>query len=422
LGYSTRAQLYFPPTDTNHWQTTSPQDLGWCQAKIDSLYALLDSNDSKAFILLKDGKIVLEKYFNGHSDTSRWYWASAAKTITAFMVGMAQQEGYLTIDDSSSKYLGAGWTSCTPSQEGKITIRHQLSMNTGLDDGVNDPYCTDDTCLKYLADPNTRWAYHNAPYTLLDEVLRTATGRALNTYIFQKLKKPTGMDGFFIKIGYNNLYNSTARSMARFGLLILNNGNWDGTPILTDSTYFNQMVNTSQTINPSYGYLWWLNGKSKFMLPGSQAVFNGSITPQAPADMIAGIGANGQYLNVVPSQNLVWIRMGNNPDNSLVPTAFHNEIWDYLNDLTCGNLSVEANITNPEIRVFPNPVQDVLTIQIQARESLAYRLINVRGQTFHKGHVRELEQIDVSLLPEGVYFLQLEGKNLTEMRKIVIRH
>ena len=56
--------MYFPPVNSNTWDTISPLQLGWCDNKIDSLYQFLDSTDSKAFILLKDGKIVLEKYFN----------------------------------------------------------------------------------------------------------------------------------------------------------------------------------------------------------------------------------------------------------------------------------------------------------------------------------------------------------------------
>ena len=110
------------------------------------------------------------------------------------------------------------------------------------------------------------------------------------------------MDGLYVQQGYNNVYLSTARSMARFGLLILNNGAWDGNQIMTDSVYFNQMISTSQNLNNSYGYLWWLNGKSNYMLPQTQIVFNGSITPQAPNDMIAALGLNGQIINVVPSQ------------------------------------------------------------------------------------------------------------------------
>ena len=134
--------IYFPPTTGSTWETISPQSLSWCQNRIDSLYAYLDSNNTRAFILLKDGKIVLERYFGTHTPTSPWQWASAGKTITTFLVGIAQQENLLSISDSTSKYLGQGWTSSTPAQERKITIRHQLSMASGLDDGVSDHFCT----------------------------------------------------------------------------------------------------------------------------------------------------------------------------------------------------------------------------------------------------------------------------------------
>jgi CubicO group peptidase (beta-lactamase class C family) len=169
-------------------------------------------------------------------------------------------------------------------------------MTSGLDDGVTDHHCTLDTCLTYLADAGTRWAYHNGPYTLLDAVIENATGQTLNAYTTQKLKIPTGMTGLFYTSGYNNVFVSKPRSMARFGLLILNNGNWNGNQIMTDATYFNEMINTSQQLNESYGYLWWLNGKPSYMLPGLQFQFQGSLNPNAPDDMVAAMGKNGQFL------------------------------------------------------------------------------------------------------------------------------
>ena len=337
---SSISQTYFPPNNSTIWDTLSHVNLNWCQNKIDSLYSFLDTNNTKSFILLKDGKIVLEKYFNGHSDTSNWYWASAGKTITSFLIGIAQEEGYLEITDTTSDYLGHGWTNCNLIQEQKITIWNQLTMTTGLDDNLSFD-CTNDTCLVYLSDPGTRWAYHNAPYTLLRPVIENATGQSINLYTYQKLLSYIGMNGAFLYSGYNNIFNSTSRSMARFGLLILNNGTWDGNQIMSDTNYFNNMVNTSQMFNESYGYLWWLNGKSSSMIPGSQFVFNGDITPNAPDDLVSALGKNGQIINVVPSQNLVWIRMGEAPDNSLVPHNFNIAIWNYINDLPCTTLSIE---------------------------------------------------------------------------------
>lgn len=341
---SVSAQSYFPPNDSSEWDTLSPSSLDWCPEKIDSLYAFLDETNSKSFILLKDGKIVLEQYFDEHTDSSFWYWASAGKTLSSFLVGIAQEEGFLNINDTTSDYLGSGWTYSSPEEEEKITIWNQLTMTSGLDDGVSNPFCTDDSCLIYLAEPETRWAYHNAPYTLLRPVLENATGQGINIYANQRLLNPIGMDGVFSYVGYDNVFSSTTRSMARFGLLIQNNGEWDGTQILSDEDYFSQLVNTSQALNESYGYLWWLNGKSSFMLPGTQFVFDGSIFPNAPNDVIAALGKNGQIINVVPSENMVWVRMGNASSTGLVETNLNIGVWNYINDLSC--VSTVESFTN----------------------------------------------------------------------------
>ena len=142
-----------------------------------------------------------------------------------------------------------------------------------------------------------------------------------------------GMNGNWVQSNYNNFYWSTARDMARFGLLVLNKGVWDDEIILNDANYFSKMTNTSQEINTSYGYLWWLNGKNSLIPPGFTIPLDTSLAPNAPEDLIAGMGKNGQYLDVIPSQNLVVIRMGEAPDNSLVPINFHNEMWNYLNEI-----------------------------------------------------------------------------------------
>ena len=356
-----KAQLYFPPMSGSTWETLAPQELNWCQNKIDSLYQYLEAQNTKAFLVLKDGKIVLEQYFNGHSQAASWYWASAGKTLTAFLVGIAQQEGLLNIENPTSMYLGPGWTSCSTAQEDAISVRHQLMMTSGLDDGVVNVSCTTPSCLQYLAPAGTRWAYHNAPYTLLDQVISNATGVTLNQYVNQKVKTPTGMTGSFIALGDDMVFFSTARSMARFGLMALNNGNWNGTQIMTDVDYFNQMVNTSQSLNKSYGYLWWLNGKPNFMVPGSQLILPGSIMPNAPDDMFSGLGKDGQFLNVVPSQNLVLIRMGEEPNGSLVPFLLNDKIWEYMNALNCGSSSITTS-ESTSITVYPNPSEDFVTI------------------------------------------------------------
>jgi CubicO group peptidase (beta-lactamase class C family) len=405
--------IYFPPTIENNWDTIAPETLNYCQPKIDSLYNYLEVNNSKAFILLKDGKIVLEKYFGTHTPTLLWQWASAGKTITSFMTGIAQQEGFLSLSDTTSNYIGQGWTACSTQQEEKITIKNQLTMTSGLDDGVPDPFCTIDSCLIFKADAGSRWAYHNAPYTLLDEVILNATGQTLNNYTTQKLKTPTGMTGSFYPVGYNNLFVSNARSMARFGLLILNKGNWNGNQIMTDTNYFNEMVNTSQNLNKAYGYLWWLNGKQSFMVPTLQTTFPGFICPNAPNDMIAAIGAGGQFLNVIPSQNLVWLRMGDEPGNSLVPFMLNDAIWEYVNDLSCSLSEIEEDNLS-EIKVFPNPASSYITIDandIKLGKIMIYNSVGMVQQEL-SSDLTTLN-LDISAFENGLYFISFPDKKIT---------
>ena len=258
--------LYFPPVGSTEWQTTTPSSLGWNTNELNNLYTYLDSEHTKAFIILKGGKMVVEKYFGTFTADSLWYWASAGKTLTAFLTGIAQQDGIINLNDKTSKYLGTGWTSEPLDKENLITIKNQLTMTSGLDDGVADPDCTLPACLVYKSDAGTRWAYHNAAYTLLDEVIQNASGLPYNTYFQQKIRDRIGMNGLWIKSpNSNNVFYSNARSMARFGLLMLNKGKWDNTAILSDTNYFNAQVNTSQNLNLSYGFLTWLNGKTSFM-------------------------------------------------------------------------------------------------------------------------------------------------------------
>ena len=410
--------MYFPPLLGNTWDTLSPATLGWCEPKIDSLLDYLEAKNSKAFILLKDGKIVIEKYFGTFTIDSVWYWASAGKTLTGFTVGIAQQEGLLSIQDTTSDYLGNGWTVCPPLKEEKITIRHQLTMSSGLDDGVSDHYCTLDTCLQYLADAGTRWAYHNGPYTLLDSVIESATGQSLNSYITQKIKNPTGMTGAFFPSGYNNVFFSKPRSMARFGLLMLNQGNWNGNQILTDTSYFQQMVNSSQALNPSYGYLTWLNGKSSFMAPGLQFNFPGSFSPNAPNDMFAALGKDGQIINVVPSQNLVYIRMGNAPGAGEVPITFNDTVWLKLNEVMCNTASFPNLTPEALFSVSPNPFQDIVTIQNRTQGRVEVILMDVTGKTLFSELFHDAEfKLNLSTFSIGIYLMKVvssDGKSLVQ--------
>ncbi len=401
---------YYPPLVGNTWETVSPASLGWCTDQLPPLMDYLAENNTKAFIVLKDGRIAIEQYFGTFTQDSLWYWASAGKSLTSFLVGKAQEEGFLDIDDPSSDYLGQGWTSCTPQQESAITVRNQLTMTTGLDDGVPESNCTDPACLQYLADAGTRWAYHNAPYTLLDGVITNATGSTLNNYVFNKLTLTTGMQGAYVPSGFSNVFYSKARHFARFGLLAMSRGQWNGNAIMADEAYFDAMVSPSQTLNRSYGYLWWLNGQSSYMVPGFQVVIPGLLLPNAPIEAYNALGKNGQILSAVPSQGLVVVRMGDAPGSSIpVPYLLTDGIWERLNAVLCSTTSM-SDATTAAGGIHPQPASDLL--YLDAASSVRSALIlDMEGRTHHTDLSNGTVRVDH--LAPGMYVLRTENADGT---------
>lgn len=335
VSFSTFETMYFPPNDgSTTWETKSIASLGWNQSQVQPLLDYLELKNTKSFIILVNGRIVMENYFNGHSATTPWYWASAGKTLTSTVTGIAQDEGLVNINNKVSDYLGTGWTSAPLAKENLITCKNLLSMNSGLDDSLGDDVSPAN--LQYVADAGNRWAYHNV-YVKLQDVIAQASGQTWPNYFNTKLRDRIGMTGgAWVNSGDGlSVYWSTARNMARFGLMSLNKGKWNGTTIVSE-TFFNQASTTSQNINEAYGYLWWLNGKSTYHLPTTQFEFNGTLIPNAPNDMFAALGKNDQKIYVIPSKKMVVIRMGDvaNPANpTFALSGFDNELWGKINAL-----------------------------------------------------------------------------------------
>lgn len=316
---------YFPPLQGAEWQTKTASALGWNETKLQEAFDFAGTKNTYGLIVLHKGKIVKEQYWNQWNTGTRYYIASAGKSMLAFVAGIAQQHGLIAINNKTSDYLGTGWTSLPLAKENLITVKNQLTMTTGLNDAVTDPDCITPACLTYKADAGNRWAYHNAPYLLLQNVLANASGKTWNAYCKEVLFDKIGISG---ALWYNGTLFCTTRDIARFGSLILNNGKWEATNVLSDAAYFNAMVNTSQNLNLSYGYLWWLNGKASAMLPQSQVVFNTSLAPDAPADMIMALGKDDKKIYVVPSLDLVVVRLGDDAGTGPAgPSSFDNELW-----------------------------------------------------------------------------------------------
>lgn len=326
--------MYFAPIDNSDWEAVTPIQLGWDEAKVRELNDYLNSKKTKGFMILKDGRVVMEEYYNGHNQNAQWTWFSAAKSLTATFVGVAQDEGILDINNKTSDYLGANWSQLTNEQQDLITVKDHLSMSTGLTDHVGDfiPWiCTLPICMGYTADAGTRWAYHQGAFMLLQEMITKNAEMNFQTYCKVKVADKIGMNGNWTSQLGLNIYNSNTRSMARFGLLMQNKGKWDGTTIVSES-YFNEMTNTSQDINKAYGYLWWLNGKESFLATSAQGEIQGSLIPNAPDDMFAALGAQDQKIYVIPSKGLVIVRCGESSGTAeLGLSSFDNELWGKIN-------------------------------------------------------------------------------------------
>ena len=322
-------QMYFPPANATSWETRSITSLGWKQTAVEDLKKYLAEKNSKSFMILVNGRIVMEEYFNGHTKDATWEWNSAGKTLVSATTNIARQENLLNINNSVSQYLGSGWTSEPAAKENLITVKHLLTMTSGLDESSE---LVIKSKLTYVADAGTRWAYANVFQKLMD-VVSAASKQSFETFFNTKIKNKLGMDGFWNDGIIFKIYNSNTRSMAKFGLLALNREKWNDEQILNESL-FSESINTSQNINPSYGYLWWLNGKSSYMIPGSQSVFQGSLVSNAPGDMYAAMGASDQRIYVIPSKNMVIVRMGNasDPANpSFAVSGFDNALWQKIN-------------------------------------------------------------------------------------------
>jgi CubicO group peptidase (beta-lactamase class C family) len=262
--------------------------------------------------------------------------------------------------------------------------------------------------LQYLADAGTRWAYHNAPYTLLENVLENATGTSINSYTYNKLMAPTGIAGLWAMIDYDNVFFSRARSMARFGILIQGRGIWNGDTLLHDTSYYHAMLNTSQPLNNSYGYLWWLNGKASYMLPGLQFVFPGSWAPHAPADMFSALGKNGQILSISPSRGIVVVRMGNAPTGpgSEVPYMLCDKIWEKLIAAMCQPSGI-AEQSEIQLSIFPQPGKDFISVEVSTPMNFI-EIADISGRVVSSEVVQGTKKrLNIAAIATGAYFVRV---------------
>jgi CubicO group peptidase (beta-lactamase class C family) len=309
----------------------------WNPAALELSLAYAYGQRSSAIVIVDDGVIVAECYWPVASDAGSFYAnllgevqdsgapvedvASLQKSIFSLLVGTAIDNGQIDMDKPVSTYLKPGWSKATADEESAITVKHLLSMTSGLT-----------PMLEFQAPAGSVWLYNTNAYSVLVDVLEAVTGDDVSKLTKIWLTKPAGMNDTAwrkrpwvtpaMDANLIGIY-TTARDLARFGQLMLAKGSWQGTELVSEN-YINAAIKPSQALNPAYGLLWWLNGQSLLTKEGLDE--NEMLVSAAPADMYAALGALGRKVFVVPSRNLVVVRLGDaTPDEE-----FNQKFWELL--------------------------------------------------------------------------------------------
>jgi CubicO group peptidase (beta-lactamase class C family) len=325
-----RAPVVFPGAS---FATGDPEALDLSPAalrRLDRYYATTGAN---CVAVVRDGVLVHERYWNGYDAETDQEVFSATKSITATLVGIAQDAGLLDIDDPASDYIPE-WRG-TPSEP--VTIRNLLSNDSGRHYDFGTDYvdmaigARDKTAVSIGLDqqhePGTEWDYNNAAIQTLEAVLEAATGQDVARYAEEHLFEPIGMSA---EINHDPAGNTltfmgaraSCQDLARFGLLALSDGEWDGEQVVS-AEYMQEATAPSQDLNTVYGFLWWLNSDGRRLddpAQGASTVIDDGTWswPDAPPDTFAAQGLGGQLAVVVPSEGLVVARLGPGPGGASV--------------------------------------------------------------------------------------------------------
>ena len=266
---------------------------------------------TRAVVVLYKGRLVAEKYGPGFKATSKILGWSMTKSLTATYFGILQKQGKIDIMKPAPI---AAWKN---DERAKITINDLLHMNSGLEWEEDYSKISDVTKMLFTAEdmtqlqinkplvgkPNASWNYSSGTTNLLSGILRQQfkTHQEYLDFWYSSLLDKIGMDSALVEVDMaGNFVGSsygwaTARDWAKFGLLYLNQGNWNGAQLF-DPSWAKYVATPTNTSNGQYGAQFWLNAGGKF--------------PDVPRDMFYCSGYQGQMVAIFPSHDLVVVRMG----------------------------------------------------------------------------------------------------------------
>ncbi len=269
-----------------------------------------DKRTRSVIVIYKD-KIIAEKYDTGFNKKSKILGWSMTKSLTATYFGILQKQGKIDIIKPAPI---AEWAT---DERSRITINDLLHMNSGLEWEEDYGKISDVTKMLFMAEdmtqsqidkpfvgkPNNTWNYSSGTTNLLSGILRKQfkTHQDYLDFWYSSLLDKIGMNSALVETDMaGNFVGSsygwaTTRDWAKFGLLYLHKGNWNGEQLFNES-WSNYVATPTNSSNGNYGAQFWLNASRKF--------------PDVPANMYYASGYQGQMVAIFPSQDLVVVRMG----------------------------------------------------------------------------------------------------------------
>ena len=299
----TSDNLYFP---SDEWKIVTPESQNINSAKVQKIIDLSFLDQSTlGVVIIKNGKIIGEKYADGYSDISHGTSWSMAKSYYAALIGISIEKGEIdSLDDNVGKYLDY-----YNDERSKITIRDLLDMSSGLDfpDHEHEKMFFQTNHLEYAKavgvekDAGLKWEYNNVNSMIIGDILFSVTGKKADKLLSERIFEPIGMKDYKLwKDESGNVLtyccvDMSAQEYSKFGLLFARNGNWNGRQIIPknfiDETF--RVVWGFSPDSPKRGYSlhWWI---SKY--DDNSKIFNTS-------------GKFGQYTFVDRDNDIVFTRI-----------------------------------------------------------------------------------------------------------------
>jgi CubicO group peptidase (beta-lactamase class C family) len=335
------------------WQTATPESEGMSAVKLEALRNSLAARKTRAFLVIRNDRIVCEWYAKGVSAESKQGTASLAKAVVAGLsLAVALTDKRIALDDPVAKYIRE-WRD--DPKKSKITVRHLGSHTSGLDDAEqdrlphakltgwrgdfwkqldppNDPFTIARDQTPVVFEPGSKLQYSNPGIALLGyaviAALKDTPHKDIRALLRQRVMTPIGVVDRDWSVGYGKTFqvdglplvagwgggSYTPRALARIGRLLLREGDWDGKPVLSKEAV--RQLTGDAGLPGHCGMGFWTNADGRY--------------PTLPRDTCYGAGAGDQLLILVPSLNLIVVRNGEvlapEPQNARdVFAAYHDQ-------------------------------------------------------------------------------------------------